>query len=230
MNFQAIGDFTVKIAPYLVALLIAVGSWIWGRSALKAKDEAMGSKDELVRDLRAQIGSVRELGEEVKKAKEEHIRTLEQLRPARLTEDLKALHDYYGQAIDLIKKAADERQAELTQKHNPEQRERLEHEIADLRVKLAAAEAGREAAELLARTDRTFLYPQSLYSLGLDTGVEFKIHTTPDIAAYTSRSILGEVFTLTGTPSEPPTTEDGVSQIPEPESKNKAESDKVEPS
>lgn len=135
MNYQAIGDFIVKIAPYLVALFIGIGSWIWGKSALKAKDDALGAKEETVRDLRVQLVTLKELAEA--------------FRPARLSEDLKALHDYYGQMIDHIHKQAAERETALIQNNSPEQRALLELEIRELQGKLAEAEAGRAATEVL---------------------------------------------------------------------------------
>jgi len=78
MNWQAIGTFTLALAPFLVALAGVIGSWIRGSDALRAKDQVIAA-------LQVQLDM------------------MERLRPARLKDDLDALHTYYGGQITTLK-------------------------------------------------------------------------------------------------------------------------------
>jgi hypothetical protein len=118
VHWQDVGDFVVRIAPYLVVLVAAIGSWIRGRDALKAKDDL--------------------------------IRTLEQLRPAKLLDDIKALHDYYRDVITRVEKEAEARERELVKGSDPAERERLQGEIALLKEELKGARALSDAAQIIA--------------------------------------------------------------------------------
>lgn len=123
MNWQAIGSFVVALAPFVVALAGIIGSWVRGSDALKAKDQVIAA-------LQVQLDM------------------MERLRPARLKEDLDALHAYYtGQITTLKTQVADAEQT--AEQLSAAERQKVEVQKTLLGARLERAEAARILTGLL---------------------------------------------------------------------------------
>jgi len=132
MNWQAIGNFIVALAPYVVGIFGIAASWAWGRNAVKERDGVIAA-------LKAQI------------------EVMERMRPANIKADLDALHGLYGDQIKSLESQLADSELRASELASQGERERLERERADLTARLEDAQAAQQLIALL--SDLQIGYP-----------------------------------------------------------------------
>ena len=152
-------SFVLGLAPYVVTLSGLILAAFWGREVLAAKDAQLAAKDEQLA------------------AKDEQLKTLGLMAPERVVENLKALHAYYKDEVELTKAKLVEATDQLTAAGTESQA--LHDEVNRLRERLEIFEFGT------ASTASAFLATPALNAASLSALME-TVNATSVPLDYTS--------------------------------------------